>query len=112
MQQVVRLFRMRRAKEVGVELLHLFVVVRLANLHLAVDVEDRLAALHGVRDVGFLRTQGAAAIDATAGAGHHFDEIEIRRAVKDRLDQLACAFQTVAHGDLDLAVGAAEIDGG
>ena len=104
MQPRVRLMRTRAAAEaLRVALVDPVVVLRLLDLTLLVGVVEARGAL-GPEAV-FAGDRLAAAGDAAARAGHHFDEVELRLAGLDLLDQFAGVGKAVHHRDAELFAG-------
>ena len=95
-QQMVRAVAQRLAEELGVELLHVGVLVRLAELLalvLAIDGRDA-----GLADAVVGEPRLPTAADAAAGTGHDLDEMIAGLAPLHGLDQPLGVAQPVGHG--------------
>ena len=86
-EHVVRGVAARLAQELAVAARHLEVVLRLVDLHLLVVVVERLGTLGTPQRI--LGGRLARAGHASAGAGHHLDEVVVALAREDPLAHLA-----------------------
>ena len=90
-----------------VESFYCRVVVGLSHDHLLVACVEGLGALffevYPVSDVGYLKRL-AAAVDAAAGAGHDFDEVEVLAGLHS-FHEAAGVAETVGYSDFEVEVG-------
>ena len=117
MEQFVSQMAVGLAKELGIELLNLLVIMALAEgvaLILAIKSGSTLIAI-GVHNIGsFIGEEGGAndghtaAIDAAAGAAHYLDEVILALACADIIHENLCVLHAAGNGDINFHAAQSE----